>query len=296
VPVKKIFALSGAFVPLLFVVLIRITQLSPATALCGALLLGVARPALAAHALECQDWQKVHPQWLWCDDFESNSRLESDYFDVNRADGRLAVVSDTAYAGTHSLRNAYVKGVEDSGSVKLSIGATPLRPKILPDHKFDELYWRFYLKTSDNWIGQPLKLTRATIVTATNWSQAAIGHLWDDHGLGLGLDPASGVVGGAVVTTHWNDFDHLRWLGKADGQLQIYAPANRGTWFCVEVHLKLNTPGRSGGVFEFWVDNAPQARKDELNWRGTYTGYGINVLTLEGWINGVPPRPRALPR
>lgn len=251
---------------------------------------GFAQRASAAHNLECQDWQARHPEWLWCDDFESDARLESDYFDVNRAEGRLSVSADTAYGGTHSLRNAFVKGSEDAGSIKLSVGNTPLRPNVAPDRKFDDLYWRFYMKTGDNWIGQPLKVTRATVIASANWSQAAIGHLWEGNRLGLGLDPASGVVGALVLTTHWNDFAHLHWLGKADGKTQVYAPENRGVWFCVEVHMKLNTPARSDGVLEFWVDGVPQARKDNLNWRGAYTGYGINAVTLEGWVNGGAPQ------
>lgn len=266
------------------------TYLTWRRALGAALFCCAAHDALASHALECQDWQKLHPRWLWCDDFESGASLESDYFDVNRASGRLAVVDDTAYGGTHSLRNAFIKGEIDSGSLKLSLGATPVHPKLFPERRFEEIYWRFYLKTGDNWVGQPLKVSRAAIIAATNWSQAAIGHLWEDNGLGLGLDPATGVEGSTVVTTRWNDFDHLRWLGKADGSVPIYAPENRGTWFCVEAHMKLNTPGRSDGVFEFWIDDARQAHEDALNWRGSYTGYGINVVTLEGWVNGGAPQ------
>ena len=47
-----------------------------------------AQPAAAA-ALECTNWQQAHPEWLWCDDFESDAALEQDYFDVERPGGRL---------------------------------------------------------------------------------------------------------------------------------------------------------------------------------------------------------------
>lgn len=240
-----------------------------------------------AGALECTDWQTRHPTWLWCDDFESDRDLERNYFDVNRAQGRLSVVTDDAYGGTHSLRNAYVAGVEDSGSIKLSIGNNPLRRERYTSRNFDDVYWRFYLKTDAGWIGQAEKVTRAAIVAGTNWSQAAIGHLWEDQvtGLGLGLDTASGVVGATVVTTRWNDFAHLHWLGKANGHTQVYAPENRNRWQCIEVHMRLNTPGKSDGRFEFWVDGRPEAQETNLNWRGNYSTYGINVVTLEGWVN-----------
>ncbi|HEY4342410.1 MAG TPA: hypothetical protein VGM97_20915 [Steroidobacteraceae bacterium] len=240
-----------------------------------------------SHAMdvECSDWQTKHPTWLWCDDFESDSALETNYFDVNRASGRFGVVSETAYGGTHALRNSYAVGVEDAGGLKLSFGKTPVSPKRYTDRNFDDVYWRFYMKTGPGWVGQPLKVTRATVFVSSNWAQAAIGHLWEDNALGMGLDPASGVSGSSVVTTGWNDFPNLKWLGKADGKVQVYAPENREKWYCVEVHMKLNTPGASDGTFEFWIDDQLQANKSNLNWRGGYTSYGINALTLEGWVN-----------
>jgi hypothetical protein len=240
--------------------------------------------------LECTNWQQAHPDWLWCDDFESDSSLEQNYFDVNRVGGRFGVVSDTAYAGTHALRNGYAAGVEDAGGIKFSFGKTLVYPKRYTDRNFDEVYWRFYMKTDPTWLGQPRKVTRATVFTASNWAQAAIGHLWEDNALGLGLDPVSGVSGSTVLTTGWNDFAHMQWLGKGDGQEQVYAAANRNRWYCIEVHMKLNTAGKSDGVFEFWVDDKVQAQKTGLNFRGSYTTYGINALTLEGWANNGAPQ------
>ena len=206
----------------------------------------------SAGALECTQWQSRHPGWLWCDDFESDRDLENNYFEVNRAKGRLAVVAGPAYGGTHSLRNGYVTGMEEAGNIKLSIGKTPLHPMRYTDRNFDDLYWRFYLMTDAGWVGQPMKVT--------------------------------------VVTTGWNDFPRLHWLGKANGRTQVYAPGNRGRWQCIEVHMQLNRPGRADGTFEFWVDGVPQAKKDNLDWRGDYTAYGINTITLEGWVNGGAPR------
>jgi hypothetical protein len=219
--------------------------------------------------------------------------LEADYFDVNRAQGRFGVVDEVSFGGTHALRNQYAAGVEDAGGLKFSFGATPVYPKRFTDQNFQEIYWRFYMRTGAGWVGQPMKVTRATIFTSSNWSQAAIGHLWQDNALGMELDPATGVSGSTVVTTGWNDFDHLKWLGESPGKTQVYAEANREKWFCVEVHMRLNTPGASDGVFEFWIDDQLQARQAALNWRGGYTQYGLNALTLEGWINNGAPQPQA---
>jgi hypothetical protein len=247
-----------------------------------------ALPFGAAHAgaLECSNWQSQHPDWVWCDDFESDSSLTQNYYDVNRASGRFGVSTLAPFGGTGSLKGTYAPGQEDAGSLKFTIGKTPVAPMRYTDRNFDELYWRFYMKTGANWVGQPMKLTRATIFTASNWQQAAIGHLWQDGALGLGLDPAGGVSGSTVITTGWNDFTHLSWLGKVDGKTQVYSSANRDKWFCVEVHMKLNTAGQSDGTFDFWVDGNAEATKTGLNWRGSYTTYGINAIMLENWVNG----------
>ena len=241
-----------------------------------------------AHATECDNYQTVHPQWLWCDSFESDSAINTNYFDVDRASGRMALSSDSPFDGSYSLQMQYVPGQDDSGSIKLSLGATPVSPLRYTDQKFDELYWRFYMKMSSNWTGQPFKTTRGIVFAGSDWSEAAIGHLWEDSAtsLGMGLDPASGVVGSTVVTTGYNDFAHLTWLGKQNGAFQVYAPANVNKWTCIEVHMKLNTPGSSDGLLAFSVNGQQQAQATNLNFRGSYTAYGINAILLESYSNG----------
>ena len=239
-----------------------------------------------AYATECDNYQAAHPQWLWCDSFESDTAINTNYFDVDRASGRMALSSDSPFDGSYSLQMQYVPGQNDSGSLKLSLGATPVSPMRYTNQKFDELYWRFYMKVSNNWSGQPFKTTRGIVFSASNWSEAAIGHLWQDNALGLGLDPVSGVVGSTVVTTTYNDFAHFDWLGEVNGPFQVYAPANVNKWTCVEVHMKLNTPGGSDGVLAFSVNGQQQAQASNLNFRGSYTAYGINAIMLEGYSNG----------
>lgn len=244
--------------------------------------------SFAAQATECDNYQTAHPEWLWCDSFESDAFIDANYFDVNRASGRMALSTEAPFDGVSSLKSSYVTGQQDAGSIKLSLGATPVSPKRFTDQKFDELYWRFYMKVSSNWTGQGFKVARGTIFTASDWRQAAIGHLWEDSdtGLGMGLDPVSGVVGSTVVTTKYNDFANMSWLGKKNGAFQMYGTANRNKWTCVEMRMKLNTPGQSNGVLSFSVNGALQAEAANLNFRGSYTTYGINAILLESFIGG----------
>lgn len=248
--------------------------------------------AAFARPAECTNWQQQHPDWIWCDDFETDSALERDYFDVDRQSGRFGVDNSTAFGGSASLKATYQTGVQDAGGLKLSFGKTPVSPTRLTDQNFNDVYWRFYMKLSPNWTGNAMKLSRATIFVASNWSQAAIGHLWEDNetGNGLGLDPVSGVVGSTVQTTKYNDFDHMTWLGKANGTTPIYSAAYVDKWICIETRMKLNTPGASDGQMSLWIDGKLDAQASNLNFRGSYTTYGINAILLENYINSGAPR------
>jgi hypothetical protein len=244
--------------------------------------------APVAGGLECDGWRSAHPEWIWCDDFEADASLEQDYFDVSRAGGRLAVVGDEAFGGSASLSMTYEPGVSDAGNVKRGFGRSPVRCQGDCSEDFDEVYWRFYMKMPSGWEGQPKKTTRATVFADSSWSQAMIAHVWEGNTLNLKIDPARGVEGAQVVTTGWNDFNNLVWPGGRDGTTEVYSADEIGTWRCVEAHVRLNTPAQSDGVFELWLDGNLEASRNDLNWRGSWTGYGLNMIMLEGWWSESP--------
>jgi hypothetical protein len=100
----------------------------------------------------------------------------------------------------------------------------------------------------------------------------------------------SGVRDGKVVTTRYNDFDRFKWLGNSPaGRFPIHSPAESGRWICVEARLKLNTPGKKDGLCTLWVDGRLDAERTGMDFRGTYTGHGINAVFLEAyWNEGSP--------
>jgi hypothetical protein len=121
-----------------------------------------------------------------------------------------------------------------------------------------------------------------------------IAHVWSGAGQPfeqyLYIDPASGTdAQGNVVTTDYNDFANLRWLGAAQGTTPVFAPAARGTWHCVEAHARLNGAGRADGLFELWVDGRLDAARTGIDWVGSYAGYGINAVFLENYWNAGSP-------
>ncbi len=239
--------------------------------------------------LECDNWATIHPDWIWCDDFESDPKLDTDYFEVSRVGGRFGVSTDAAYGGNASLKGLFISSSSSAGNIKFSFGRTPVAPSRYLTQDFEDIYWRFFMMVDSTWVGNPQKTTRITVFSSADWSQAVIGHLWGDGSLGLLLDPASGTdpdpSSTQVLTTGYNDFANLRWLGILPGNTQVYSPAYRNRWVCVETHIKLNTPGASDGVFEFWIDDTLQANTSSLNWRSSYQDYGLNAIFLENWHN-----------
>lgn len=239
-----------------------------------------------AHAIECTNWQTQHPEWIWCDDFEDDSLLSGNYFEVVRTASNYGVYQGTALDGQGALKSTYVPGVSDAGNLKFSFGRTPVSPARYTNQDFEEIYWRIYVMHESGWQGNAHKLTRAIVFAGSNWSQAAIGHLWNNSTLGLAMEPVSGVSGSTVVTTGYNDFPNMSWLGNKSGQLEIFETENVGKWQCIEVHMALNTPGQSDGVLEFWIDGDLQASSTNLNFRGSYTDYGINAVFIENYATG----------
>ena len=86
------------------------------------------------------------------------------------------------------------------------------------------------------------------------------------------------------------NFNHMQWLGLKNGTTRLFSSANENKWSCVESHVKLNDPGQSNGIQEFWVDGQLEARSSNLNFVGSYTDYGLNAVFLENCWNGGSPQ------
>ena len=139
----------------------------------------------------------------------------------------------------------------------------------------------------DGWVGNPYKLSRATSIAASDWSQAMIAHIWEGGAYSLGTDPVRCVDDlSQVKCIGYNDFTHMDWIGSQNGITPIFDSVHDGIWYCVEAHVKLNDPGYSNGVQEFWIDGQLDARGDNLNFVRSYTDYAINAIFFENYWNG----------
>ncbi|GMV49155.1 MAG: hypothetical protein L6Q34_02840 [Nitrospira sp.] len=252
--------------------------------------------ASAVEQEPCVDWQRRHPEWLWCDDFERD-RL-SQYFEYDQRHGRFVREAGIGVAHSMGMRAEYLPGDPHGGFLHLAFGKTPspyIRPVDAGTARYREIYWRFDLRLQPGWVGGGAdKLTRATILSTDRFAQAAIGHLWsgarpDSDPDRLYLDPASGTDEfGRLKTTTYNDFPRLRWLGADGSRTALFDASHLGRWLCIEVHMKLNSRDADDGVLEFWVDDRLEAQRTGLNWIGAYDDYGINAVYLEQYWTSVP--------
>ena len=241
------------------------------------------------------------PGWIWCDDFEKD-RLSS-YFQYAPVDGGFVRLPGAGYGGSVGMRARFSsKGQVQAGFLHIAIGKTPspyFRPVDDGTARYREIYWRHFIKFQAGWIGAGgNKMSRAQVIVNTNWSQAMMAHVWsgiisEGEPYRLGLSPASGTdESGTVRTTEYNDFPRFRWLGTAWSRTPIFDQMHVGKWYCIEAHARLNDPGRSNGVFQLWINGAPEARFDRLNWQGSYSEYGINTVFLENYWNDGSPQPQ----
>ncbi|HQH26168.1 MAG TPA: hypothetical protein PLP17_02130 [Oligoflexia bacterium] len=236
---------------------------------------------------------------IFSDDFESDQPLGERYFEYDDASGSFARAPRVGINGSYAMQARWQPGQVEAGSLKLAFGRTPAGLGAVPprftEQDFRDVYWRLYLRNEPGWNGIPDKLSRATSFASNDsWAQAMIAHVWSSNTEPvLVLDPASGIGGdNNLVTTQYNDFDNLRWLGAESGSTAVFAVENAGRWFCIEAHARLNSPGAADGVFELWIDGQPEASISGLDWVGGWQDYGINAVFVENYWNAGAPGER----
>jgi hypothetical protein len=235
--------------------------------------------------------------WIWCDDFEQD-RLAR-YFEYDNAGGSFTRAAGVGNASSYGMRVRFAAGQVSAGALHVAVGRTPqsyFRPVDAGTANYRELYWRMYVRNQAGWTGGGgYKLSRAfSFASTTSWAQSMIAHIWSGTGADqdyLIVDPASGTdAAGTLLTTAYNDFANLRWLGLARGKTPLFDASHVGQWQCVEAHARLNDAGQSNVLLEFWLNGEAQASRTGLNFVGAFSAYGLNAVYFESYWNGGSPR------
>jgi len=222
---------------------------------------------------------------IFQDDFKQAPEAAR-YFEIDSAKGSFAWTSgDGLDANGGAMRCQFEKGQVSAGSLKVLFGKSPFNRGVKKTEEFREIYWRVYVKHEAGWEGNPAKLARATCLASSDWTQGFIAHVWSGKGDALCIDPATGIRDNQKVSTRYNDFQNLRWLGSRETQTPVFSAAESGRWVCVESRIRLNTPGKEDGVFQLWIDAKLEASRTNLNWHGEWNDYAINAIFLENYWN-----------
>ncbi len=250
-----------------------------------------------ANAGECVDWRIKHPEWIFCDDFESNAPLVGNgrYFEMDDNKGDFTVVTGTGRAGSRGMRAIWQPGEVEAGNLKLGFGRNPssyMNRGVSPNETFREIHYRMFVRMQEGWQGSPFKLSRATVISGSDWSQAMIAHLWSGDKDNLILDPVRCVdASGNVKCKGYNNFANMEWIGQAKGTTPVFSGNYGGKWFCVEAQVRLNSPGKQDGFNAFWVDGKLEAKREGVDFVRNYQTYGLNAVFFENhWNSGSPKR------
>ncbi len=247
---------------------------------------------------ECDNWQTNHPEWIFCDDFESGQALVKDgrYFEADTSAGKFEFTND-GINGSSGMRAIWQTGDVGVGNLKLGFGRTPVAymdKGIRSSEDFREVYYRMFLKMENAWQGNPEKLSRATVFAKSNWGQAMAANTWQGSNNELGIDPTSCVKtqsSNDVVTCEgYNDFSERYFLGYKSGTTPIFDTNLVGQWQCIEVHVKLNDAGASNGAHEVWVNDSLEISSTNLDFVKSYNDYAINAIFFENYWNAGSPK------
>ena len=184
------------------------------------------------------------------------------------------VPAPAAGAGRHSLQVTAHPGRDNGGHLY----------RRLP-RGVDELYVRFYVKFPDpaGYVHHFVHL--GGYDPSTRWPQGGAGERpRGDERVTVGIEPF-GRNGTRPPPGEWNFYAYWHEMKRsADGRFwgNGLSPARpravpAGRWQCVEVRLKLNTPGRRDGVLALWLDGEPVADIRQGVRRGPWTGMGFNL-------------------
>ncbi|QNK60129.1 cadherin-like beta sandwich domain-containing protein [Paenibacillus sp. PAMC21692] len=228
-------------------------------------------------AEECTNSQAA---WIFCDDFEQD-RFNQYY--IHQTSAKLFREDGTGLGESKGLTANFQGSYPTAGNLSLAFGKTPnaltYNPVGNPDEVVKDFYFRTYVKNDETWAGgengrflnfyaygpNNLVIAKASVEYSSGTLYAFLyGAKFDENGNPVGLDSSSYTTTASKI------------LG---------AGVSNQTWHEVQVHIKLNDPGQSNGVYQVWIDGDMETNKTNMNWIGSYADYGFNVVEFSNYVS-----------
>jgi hypothetical protein len=232
-----------------------------------------------------------HPAVLFADSFDSGKlRKGWNTNDMVRARVVAPEAAPTA-AGPlltlASLRATIPRGENLGLDLRFDLPRTAGKPDT------SEAYLRYYLRLGPEWANSPDSGKLPGL--AGTYGRAAWGGRgwhgmegWSARGSFLKTAPA-----GHPARPYLTLASYVYHSKSASGYGEIFpwggsygaALVQPGRWYCVEQHVKLNTPGREDGVLRAWVDGQPVFERRDLRLRDT-AAVGIENAWMDLYMGG----------
>jgi hypothetical protein len=183
---------------------------------------------------------------FWQDDFEAPTNLGN----WDRSSVSMPYVSSSLpYQGLQSLRLDFI-GPTGGGFMER------YHPNV------DEIYTRFYTQTNA-FTYEPSTGTKRFENVNLN-SQYVLPSFWWEHLFGSReLSVVGQVVAEPCASTGHPAYDSCNYYANI-----ARVPLNDNQWYCIETHLKMNTPGVANGVIELWIDGVQTMSYTGRTFRG----------------------------
>lgn len=238
---------------------------------------------LTAAADECNNWQTEHPEWLFCDDFESGNL--SKWIDVTG----ITVASGTGkkHNGTYGAQLFYPQGSDGAGWM--------WKKSLRPDNgSSDTQYVRWWQRWEpgfewNNGSGGDQKLFMLqALEPQSGWGQTAS---WKIYVHLVGQEQSSqGVLPNELYMDRFIWSGGSQWDGQWMGMKQNQTVYRYETdkWECTEIEVKHNTPGSSNGRVRVWLNDILAMDRNNIKLRDEAVSW--NALQLNAWYGdpGVP--------
>jgi parallel beta-helix repeat protein len=227
-----------------------------------------------ASSRECpSNWQTLHPDWIFCDDFENGNLTK---WDPTGAKNTINSNSQNVLEGNYSLQQM-LNTNGDGGNV--------LETWFLPG--YDEIYVRAYVKFQPGF--QNLRtdgngmhlLGIAGNVPYGNSGTVPTGY----DRFTTGFDPDHTDNSGVLMPlTFYSYFPEMsgNW-GNVFRQTAPQTPLVGGQWQLVEARVRVNTVGLHDGLQELYVNNTLKISVQNMRWRDT-TDLKLNVIVLFAYM------------
>jgi len=254
------------------------------------------RGGLAA-ALPLDQGLERAPDVLFVESFESDRWRQQWVMDPRSSLTLVAAPDDFGFQPLNgrALRVRVAKGVSLGLDIRHRLG-----DKGTPEP--EEAYFRYYLRLGSDWAsdvdGGKLPGLSGTYGRAGWGGREPDGYNGWNMRMSFALQPPPGhpgrdltVVGTEASLPKQRSPLHPEnaaaiwpWADGFGGLLQ------RNRWYCIEQHVRLNTPGQADGVFRAWVDGRKVIDRAGIEYR-----YGNTLRIQEIWLNvyhgGIDPAP-----